>query len=129
MKWTLKTDPSGFQIRWSDEEAAANRAAGYWRESTLVDAARAAVAEDPSQVLLIEGDEHLTRGEAWDQALRLASFFLSKGLKPGDVISMQLPNWMEAQPIALAARMCGVIITTFIPLWWPDSALKAVRTA
>jgi acyl-CoA synthetase (AMP-forming)/AMP-acid ligase II len=117
MKWTLKTDPSGFQIRWSEEEAAANRAAGYWQDSTLVDVARKAAADNLAQVLLIEGDMQLTRGDAWNQALRLASYFLAKGLKPGDVVSLQLPNWMEAQVIALAARMCGVVINPIPPIY------------
>ena len=117
MTFIMKTDPSGFRIRWSDEAAERYRREGYWRDSTLVDAARAAVAEDPARVLLIEGDTRLTRGEAWDQSLRLAAFFLSRGLKPGDVISFQLPNWIEASIIALAARMIGLIVNPIPPIY------------
>ncbi|WP_162527119.1 AMP-binding protein [Sphingomonas solaris] len=113
----MKTDPSGFRIRWSDEMAARYRREGYWRESTLVDAARAAVAEDPARVLLIEGETRLTRGQAWDQSLRLAAFFLSRGLKPGDVVAFQLPNWIEASIIALAARMTGLIVNPIPPIY------------
>ncbi|TVV76643.1 AMP-binding protein [Sphingomonas solaris] len=117
MSAIMKTDPSGFRIRWSDEMAARYRREGYWRESTLVDAARAAVAEDPARVLLIEGETRLTRGQAWDQSLRLAAFFLSRGLKPGDVVAFQLPNWIEASIIALAARMTGLIVNPIPPIY------------
>ncbi|PXA82850.1 cyclohexanecarboxylate-CoA ligase [Nostoc sp. 3335mG] len=117
MSWTLKTDPSGFQVRWSDEAAARYKAEGFWHDSTLVDAAREAAAADPDRVMLIEGDKRLTRAQAWDESLRLAAFFLDRGLKPGDVISFQLPNWIEASVIALAARMVGLVVNPVPPIY------------
>src|SRR5262249_59803803 len=104
--WALRTDPSGLATRWSDDAAAAYRAAGYWRNETLADVARRACCEAPDRLLLIEGDRRLTRAEACDAASRLAAFFVSRGLKHGDVVSFQLPNWIEAAVVALAARRC-----------------------
>jgi acyl-CoA synthetase (AMP-forming)/AMP-acid ligase II len=115
--WTLRQDPSGFRIRWSQTAAQRYKESGYWRESTLVDIARVGVLEDPQRVLLIEGDRRLTRTQAWQQALQLAAFFLGRGLRPGDVISFQLPNWAETAVIALAARMCGLIINPIPPIY------------
>ena len=117
MSWTTRTDPSGLSVRWSDEWAARYRADGYWRDTTLVDAAQAAVADDPDRVLLIEGETRLTRRDAWDRSLRLAAFFRAKGLVPGDVVSLQLPNWIETAIIALAARMSGLIINPIPPIY------------
>jgi acyl-CoA synthetase (AMP-forming)/AMP-acid ligase II len=117
MNWSMKTDPSGWRIRWSGDVAQRYRKDGHWTDTTLVDAARAGVAEDPARVLLIEGDTRLTRGAAWDLALRLAKYFLSRGLKPGDVISFQLPNWIEAAVLALAARMTGIVINPIPPIY------------
>ncbi|CAN7537859.1 AMP-binding protein [Phenylobacterium sp. LjRoot219] len=117
MGWSLRTDPSGFAIRWSEEVAAQYRAAGHWRETTLVDAARAALREDPNRLLLIEGEQRVTRAEVWDQALRLAAFFASRGLTPGDVVAFQLPNWVETAVIALAARMAGLVINPIPPIY------------
>jgi acyl-CoA synthetase (AMP-forming)/AMP-acid ligase II len=117
MTWTLRTDPSGFRTRWSEEAAEAWRAAGYWRDSTLADAARQAVADKPEAVLLIEGERRVTRAEQWNEALRLAGFFQSRGLKLGDVIAFQLPNWVEAAAIALAARMLGLVINPVPPIY------------
>ena len=117
MTWTTRTDPSGWQTRWSEEFAAKWRAEGHWTEPTLRDFAAQRCAEDPDKVMLIEGDNQLTRGECQDQAMRLARWFMARGLKPGDVISFQLPNWNEVSVIALAARMAGLIINPIPPIY------------
>ncbi len=117
MEWIMKTDPSGFQVRWCEDLAQRWFAEGHWQAETLVDQARARMAEDPNRLYQIEGDRRVTRGELWDQALRLAGFFLSRGLKPGDVISFQLPNWTETPVIALAARMIGLVINPIPPIY------------
>ncbi|HEX7781928.1 MAG TPA: AMP-binding protein [Sphingobium sp.] len=113
----MKTDPSGLMTRWSDELAQQYLDAGFWDNETLIDVARKAVSDDPGHVLLIEGEHRMTRAEAWQQSLRLAGFFLARGLKPGDVVSFQLPNWVETAVIALAARMCGLIINPIPPIY------------
>ncbi|MET0587818.1 MAG: AMP-binding protein [Novosphingobium sp.] len=117
MEWTTKTDPSGLQTRWCPQLAERWLAEGHWTNTTLVDVARAAAAAEPEHVFQIEGERQMTRAEVWDQSLRLAGFFLSRGLKPGDVVSFQLPNWMEAAVIALSARMCGLIINPIPPIY------------
>ena len=117
MEWIMKTDRSGFRTRWCEDLARKWRDEGHWAQTTLVDVARASVASDPDHVLLIEGDKRLTRRQAWDQALRLAGFFMARGLQPGDVISLQLPNWIEASVIALAARMTGLVINPVPPIY------------
>lgn len=117
MSTGMKADVSGWSIRWSEETAARYRAEGHWRDATLVDAARAAVAEDPSRILLIEGDVRLTRGDAWEKALRLAGFFIARGLVPGDVVAFQLPNWIESAILALATRMIGIVINPIPPIY------------
>lgn len=117
MKWTMRSDPSGFQTRWSEELAGRYLSEGHWTDTTLVDAARKALAAEPDHALVIEGDTRMTRRECWEQSLRLAGFFLSRGLVPGDVISFQLPNWMETAVIALAARMTGLVINPIPPIY------------
>ena len=117
MTWTTRTDPTGWQTRWSEHFAAKWRAEGHWTEPTLRDMARQLTAEDPDKVMLIEGDKRLTRSQCHDRALRLAAWFMTRGLKPGDVISFQLPNWVEASVIALAARMTGLVINPIPPIY------------
>ncbi len=117
MNNTYRTDPGRMRTRWSDRLAQRYLAEGHWLDTTLVDTARAMVAANPDKVLLTEGDRQLTRRRAWDQALRLAAFFRSRGLKPGDVVAFQLPNWTESAIIALATRMMGLIINPIPPIY------------
>ena len=117
MNTTYRTDPGGMRTRWSDELAQRYLAEGHWLDTTLVDTARAMVGANPDKVLLTEGDRQLTRRRAWDQALRLAAFFRSRGLEPGDVVAFQLPNWTESAVIALATRMMGLIINPVPPIY------------
>ncbi|MCB2049179.1 MAG: AMP-binding protein [Novosphingobium sp.] len=117
MEWISKTDVSGFQVRWCEELASRWFDEGHWRNETLVDAARRRMAENPEALFQIEGERRVTRSEVWDASLRLAGWFLSRGLKPGDVISFQLPNWTETPVIGLAARMCGLVINPIPPIY------------
>src|SRR5262249_53487345 len=117
MSWTLRTDPSGFATRWSDDAAASYRATDYWRDETLADVARRTYREAPDRLLLIEGDRRLTRAEAWDAAARLAAFFLSRGLTPGAVVSFRLPNGIEAAVIALGAGGGGLVLNPIPPIY------------
>ncbi|KHK90148.1 AMP-binding protein [Novosphingobium malaysiense] len=117
MQWTKKRDPSGFETRWCPQLAKAYLDAGHWADTTVVAAARAAVEAAPDHVFQIEGDASMTRAQVWEQALRLAGFFRNRKLVPGDVVSLQLPNWMETAVIALAARMCGLVINPIPPIY------------
>ena len=117
MEWTTRKDPSGIATRWCDEMAERWFAEGHWRNTTLVDAARRTLAADPERIYQIEATRSMTRQEVWDQSLRLAGFYLSRGLQPGDVISFQIPNWSQAAVIALAARMCGLVINPVPPIY------------
>jgi len=116
MNWAIRNDVGGFPVRWSDEYAKKWLEAGYWRNETLVDIARQRTEEDPDKILLIEADRKLTRADVYGQALRLANYFLLKGLKPGDVVAFQLPNWAESAVIVLAARMTGLVINPVPPI-------------
>lgn len=117
MTWRLETDISGFKVRRSAAVTAQYRAAGYWREETLADIAGRRAQEDPTRLLIIEGERRITRGEAWEQALRLCGFFQSRGLQPGDVVSFQLPNWIEASIVSLAVRMSGLVVNPVPPIY------------
>jgi acyl-CoA synthetase (AMP-forming)/AMP-acid ligase II len=117
MSWETRIDAGGFRVRWCDELARRYFAEGQWTQSTLVNAAQAAVAAGPDHLLLIEGARRVSRREAWEKALRLAGFFRARGMRPGDVVSFQLPNWWESAVIALAARMTGLVINPVPPIY------------
>jgi acyl-CoA synthetase (AMP-forming)/AMP-acid ligase II len=115
--WRLERDVGGFPVRRSPETTARYRDAGHWRDETLADVARARTREEPARTLLIEGERRISRGDAWEQARRLAAFFAARGLRPGDVVSFQLPNWIESAVISLAVRLAGLVINPIPPIY------------
>lgn len=117
MNWTLREDVSGFAVRWSEALATRWLRAGHWQPGTLADVAREQTAADPTRTLLIEGDRHITRGEVYDDALRLAGYLRERGARPGQVLALQLPNWSESAVIVLAARMLGLVINPIPPIY------------
>jgi acyl-CoA synthetase (AMP-forming)/AMP-acid ligase II len=92
---------------------------------TLVDEARVVLEQDPERVMVIEGDRSLTVRELWGEAASLVRFFRERGLKSGDVIAMQLPNWAEASSLYLAASMMGLVLNPILPIL-RDSEVKFV---
>jgi acyl-CoA synthetase (AMP-forming)/AMP-acid ligase II len=113
----MATDRSGWLVRRNPDQEAAWRASGAWSGLTLADRARSAVEEVPDRVLLIDGDARLTAGEIYASARLAAQAMLGSGLKPGDVISLQLPNWHEAAVLNLGAVMAGLVINPIIPIY------------
>ena len=51
------------------------------------------------------------------QAQRLASAFAALGLQPGEVISLQLPNWVETLALNLGACMAGLVVNPIVPIY------------
>lgn len=72
---------------------------------------------DPDGLSVVEGDRRVTRGELVDAALRLGGALLARGMKPGDAIAFQLPNWWEACVINLAAALFGFRIVPLLTIY------------
>lgn len=96
---------------------AAYAGTGLWDERTIAEQATALAEADPGFVVLIEGDSHVTRAEVIADAEALSWVMYARGLRPGDVIAFQVPNWREAMVINLAAAMSGLIINPIVPIY------------
>jgi acyl-CoA synthetase (AMP-forming)/AMP-acid ligase II len=83
---------------------------------TLVDEARLLLEQSPDKTMVIEGDRTMTVRQVWDEAEAIVRFFQAKGLRQGDVIAMQLPNWAEAFSVYLAASMLGLVLNPILPI-------------
>ncbi len=111
-----RRDVGGWAVRWNAALAAQARANGDWPDRTVADFARERAAQHPEQVQIVDGDRSLSCAELFERARRLAGWFLAIGLKPGEVVSFQLPNWWEACVIDLAASMTGVVTNPIVPI-------------
>ncbi|HEU0081619.1 MAG TPA: AMP-binding protein, partial [Bradyrhizobium sp.] len=77
------------------------REAGYWLDKTVDQLLAEAAAKTPDKVSIVadragrDQARRLTYRELEDLAERAASSLRKLGIGPGDVVTVQLPNWWE----------------------------------
>ena len=104
----------GRSIRWSEERAASAYGRGLWTRDTLADVLRAAAAQTPQRVLLVDGSARLDCKTLHEKASRLAQAMLARA-PAGSVVSFMLPNWHEAAVLYLAATLAGMVVNPILP--------------
>lgn len=90
---------------------------GLWDERTIADLADVRTASDPDFAAFVEGDAVMTRAELLAEATALAAVLHGRGLRMGDVVAFQVPNWREAAVINLAAAMSGLVVNPIVPIY------------
>lgn len=95
-------------------EFAAN---GSWANRTLADFGYELAAADPDFVQFLSGEQRITRAALLADAEALSVGLADLGLVGGDVVSFQMPNWIEAAVINLAAAISGFVINPIVPIY------------
>ena len=84
---------------------------GYWTHDTIRDVwERQAQANADKEYVADDQDCRMTYGEVDDAASRLAAWLVSQGIKPGDVVTLQFPNWAEFTIAYVACFKAGAVI-------------------
>lgn len=92
------------------------RAAGYWGDAGLYDHWRLAVLAGPEREAVVDSRGHrATYAEVDERAARLAGHLRSAGVEPGDVVTVQLPNWAEFVVVNVACLKLGAIVNPTLP--------------
>lgn len=110
-------DTHAWNQRVRSAVADAYRASGAWMGKTTADFAEQRAHQTPQQIAVVEGGRRLTYAFLLDEARRIATGLRDLGLRPGDVISFQLPNWWEAVAVNLAASLGGWAINPIVPIY------------
>lgn len=117
----------------SEQRKQAMRAAGFWSDQTLLDAFSKAVRYDPGRIAVVgyEGASNrrtvLTYSELEQTADRIAANLLRLGVKPGEVVSYQLPNWWQFVVLHLALLRIGAVTNPVMPIF-RDREMKFMLT-
>ncbi len=86
------------------------RANGWWGQDDLVVRYQRIVQTWPHKDILSDDrGRRLTNGGLWAAAETMRRAFEGRGIEPGDVVIVILPNWVEWQVVHLAIRMLGAI--------------------
>jgi cyclohexanecarboxylate-CoA ligase len=120
-------DVSGLKIRLDPAKTQAYRAAGVWRNRTVAEDARDRAGSEPDRVCIRDGQRSVTYAEALREAQGLAAGLWALGLRPGDVLSFQLPNWIEAAVVNLAAALIGMVVNPIVPIYRELETTSIIR--
>ncbi|MCB2059845.1 MAG: AMP-binding protein [Novosphingobium sp.] len=107
--WAWLEAPAPHQREFADS--------GVWDERTIADLAYALADRDPDFCAFVEGEHRLTRAALLEDAEALSATLRDRGLREGDVVAFQMPNWREAAVINLAAAMSGLIVNPIVPIY------------
>jgi cyclohexanecarboxylate-CoA ligase len=107
-----------FETRLTTERIRAHTAAGHWRGRVLCDFVQEHAARAPEHPAIIgPGDRPaLSYRALLEQADRAALALLERGVRPADVVSVQLPNWPEFVVLLLACERIGVVMNPLTPI-------------
>ena len=81
---------------------------GYWSDRTLTDCFHESVKKYPDREYVVDdrGNRYTYR-QMDEAASKVAAFFRSLGIGPGDVVSYQIPIWSEFAVITIACFKAG----------------------
>src|SRR6202008_1719642 len=90
---------------------------GWWRPETLGDLVADGLAANPGTGFCVHSAVHPFEGTFSDvelHARRLAEGLRRRGVGPGDVVALQLPNWMEAAASFWASAFLGAVTVPIV---------------
>ena len=110
--------------RWYDE--------GYYSGRTMRDRMDDAAERFADKEIVVWSPTRPTRatvGEARGRAKRLAGALADRGLRPGDVVALQMPNWLEAVVLYHACLELGLVVLPIIHIYGVTEVDHILRSA
>ncbi|WNG95553.1 AMP-binding protein [Mycobacterium sp. ITM-2016-00318] len=105
---------------------------GWWRAETLGDLIADGLQANPRTGFWVHSDVRPFVGTFADvelQARRLAEGLRARGVKPGDAVAIQLPNWMEAAASFWASAFLGAVVVPIVHFYGRKELTHIIATA
>src|SRR5688572_5622347 len=106
-----------FETILSQERIDRHTRDGFWVNRLITDYLDEAAAATPDKVAFVDPRRQITYAELRREVDRCALGLLELGVRPGDVVSFQLPNWIEWVVVHYAATRIGAISNPLIPIY------------
>ncbi|HVQ51942.1 MAG TPA: AMP-binding protein, partial [Mycobacterium sp.] len=105
---------------------------GWWTQDTLGDLIARGLKASPGTAFRVHSDARPFAGTFHDveiEARRLAAGLRARGVGPGDVVAMQLPNWMEAAATFWASAFLGAVTVPIVHFYGRKELTHILGTA
>nr|MBA2300131.1 AMP-binding protein [Chloroflexota bacterium] len=106
-----------------------NVRAGWWPNTLLTDDLDAAARKDPGRTAIIDSRGTYTYGELRVACDHVSLGLLELGVRHGDVVTVQLPNWNEFVVMVLALERIGAVINPIAPTFREREVAGMMRLA
>src|SRR3954469_1942731 len=106
---------------------------GFWRDESLGALLAAGLTEAGDHPFDVRSDRKPYRGTLRDVdalARRAAAGMRARGIRSGDVVAFQLPNWIEAAVTFYAVTYLGAVVVPIVHFYGPKEVgyiLKKTR--
>ena len=103
------------QTRLTKEMIETYTASGDWGSETIYDLLKKMSIECPDREAIVDARQTVSYGELHNNILRAASVFRQNGIGKGDVVTIQLPNWIEFVYTFFSLELIGAIANKISP--------------
>ncbi|EWT07209.1 cyclohexanecarboxylate--CoA ligase [Intrasporangium chromatireducens Q5-1] len=90
---------------------------GYWQDRTITDYLDDWAERTPEKVAFVDSRREITYAALRTEVDRCALGLRELGIEPGDVVSFQLPNWIEWVVLHYACTRIGAVSNPLIPIY------------
>lgn len=104
-----------FETRLTPAMIARYTKSGYWGKDTFYDLLCARVAAHPDREAIVDCKGRISYRELKNGIDRTAAFLKAQGIGRGDVVTIQLPNWIEFCFVFFALELLGAVANKISP--------------
>ena len=85
------------------------RAKGWWLDQTFSEILAGRAAAVPDREAMSDARRRITYAGLWSEVRRFAEFLRRQGVRPGDVVTLQLPNRIEFPVVFFSLELIGAV--------------------
>jgi acyl-CoA synthetase (AMP-forming)/AMP-acid ligase II len=85
------------------------REKGWWLDQTFSEILAARAAAVPDREAMSDARRRITYAGLWSEVRRFAEFLRRQGVRPGDVVTLQLPNRIEFPVVFFSLELIGAV--------------------